>query len=100
MPHPTHGLSLTAREFTPLEYFMLNRGKVLSRADLLLNVWRFQLDPGTNIVDVNNARLRAKLKQLGATDSIYAQRGLGYRLREARRITEEIAAVGTTMSPA
>ena len=39
----------------------------LTRKDLLEKVWRFDFDPGTNMVDVNVARLRAKLVGLSAT---------------------------------
>jgi DNA-binding response OmpR family regulator len=71
-------LSLTAKEFALLEYFVINRGQTLSRKKLLEKVWRFDFDPGTNMVDVNVARLRAKLVELGATCRLDAARGVGY----------------------
>lgn len=71
-------LHLTPKEFALLEHFVINRGKTLTRNDLLEKVWRFSFDPGTNIVDVNIARLRAKLFALGANCRLETQRGLGY----------------------
>ena len=71
-------LELTSKEYTLLEYMVVNRDKVVTRADLLKKVWRFDFDPGTNVVDVNVSRLRAKLMRLGATCRFEAQGGAGY----------------------
>ena len=71
-------LNLTAKEFALLEHFVMNRGKTLTRAELLKKVWRFDFDPGTNVVDVNVSRLRAKLVDLGASCHLDAERGVGY----------------------
>lgn len=75
-------LNLTAKEFALLEYFVINRGKTLTRKELLEKVWRFDFDPGTNMVDVNVSRLRAKLADLGATCGLDAERGVGYVFSE------------------
>jgi len=71
-------LNLTAKEFALLEHFAMNRGKTQSRKTLLEKVWRIDFDPGTNMVDVNVARLRAKLTELGATCRLESARGIGY----------------------
>jgi DNA-binding response OmpR family regulator len=71
-------LQLTSKEYTLLEYMVVNRDKVVPRADLLKKVWRFDFDPGTNMVDVNVSRLRAKLAGIGATCRFEAQSGAGY----------------------
>lgn len=71
-------LNLTAKEFSLLEHFVMNHGKTQSRKTLLEKVWRFDFDPGTNMVDVNVARLRGKLSELGATCRVNAERGVGY----------------------
>jgi two-component system, OmpR family, response regulator len=76
-------LNLTTKEFALLEYFVSHRGQTLTRAELLEKVWRFNFDPGTNMVDVNVARLRAKLVGLGATCRLEARRGVGYVFSEA-----------------
>ena len=75
-------LALTAKEFALLEYFIMNRGKTLTRKELLEKVWRFDFDPGTNLVDVNVSRLRTKLVGLGARCRLEAERGVGYVFHE------------------
>ena len=45
-------INLTAKEFLLLEYFMRNKGRVLSRADIASNIWEITFDTGTNVVDV------------------------------------------------
>lgn len=75
-------LALTAKEFALLEYFVINRGATLTRKELLEKVWRFAFDPGTNMVDVNISRLRAKLVDLGASCRLGATRGVGYLFSE------------------
>ncbi|MEX0987656.1 MAG: response regulator transcription factor, partial [Bacteroidales bacterium] len=56
-------IELTAREFALLEYFMLNRGKVMSRADISEKVWDISFDTGTNVVDVYVNILRRKIEK-------------------------------------
>ena len=74
--------NLSPKEFALLEYFVTHRGQTLTRTELLEKVWRFDFDPGTNMVDVNVARLRAKLVGVGATCSLEARRGVGYVFNE------------------
>jgi DNA-binding response OmpR family regulator len=52
---------LAGREFLLLEYLMRKAGDVATRDELLLRVWEYPFDPGTNVVDVCVARLRHKL---------------------------------------
>jgi DNA-binding response OmpR family regulator len=72
-----HKVDLTAREFALLEVFLRHPGQVLSRGQLLSQVWGYFFDPGTNVVNVYVALLRKKL----GTDRIETVRGMGYRLR-------------------
>ena len=67
---------LSAREFALTEVFLRNSGQVLSREQLLSQVWGYDFDPGSNVVDVYVRYLR---KKLGA-DRIQTVRGMGYRL--------------------
>jgi two-component system OmpR family response regulator len=60
-----------------------NRGRVLSRAELLGAVWGYEHDPGTNVVDVYVAYLRRKLRQSGQRAPIVTVRSVGYRLDDA-----------------
>lgn len=68
---------LTAREFALAEVFCRHPDQVLTREQLLSQVWGFDFDPGSNIVDVYSRYLRRKL---GAA-RIETVRGVGYRLR-------------------
>ncbi len=69
-------VELSAREFALAEVFLRNPGQVLSREQLLSQVWGFDFDPGSNIVDVYVRYLRKKL----GGNSIETVRGMGYRL--------------------
>jgi DNA-binding response OmpR family regulator len=73
-------LSLAAKEFALLEYFLLHQGRSIERKELLEKVWRFDFDPGTNMVDVNVSRLRSRLARLPAGCRIESQRGIGYSM--------------------
>ena len=69
-------VDLSAREFTLAETFLRNPGQVLSREQLLSNVWGYDFDPGSNVVDVYVRYLRGKLGK----DRFETVRGMGYRL--------------------
>lgn len=69
-------VDLSAREFTLAEVFLRNPGQVLSREQLLSNVWGFDFDPGSNVVDVYVSYLRNKLGK----HRFETVRGMGYRL--------------------
>jgi two-component system OmpR family response regulator len=71
-------LAVTPRELALLEHFLMRPTEVVTRSDLLEKVWDMTFDPGSNVVDVNVARLRKKLESAGATVSIIAKRGLGF----------------------
>jgi DNA-binding response OmpR family regulator len=73
-------VSLTAKELPLLEYLLLNGEKVISRAELLERVWDMHFDPGSNVVDVNVARIRRKLTDAGANVRIGTRRGVGFML--------------------
>lgn len=70
-------LDLSAREFIMLETFLRHPGQVLSREQLLDNVWGYDYNPDTNIVNVYVGYLRKKLGE----DAIATVRGMGYRLQ-------------------
>ena len=69
-------VELSAREFALAEIFMVNAGQVLSREQLLDQVWGLDFDPGSNVVDVYVGYLRRKL----GAGAISTVRGMGYRL--------------------
>jgi DNA-binding response OmpR family regulator len=69
-------VELSAREFILAETFFRHPGQVLSREQLLSNVWGYDFDPGSNVVDVYVGYLRRKLGK----ELIETVRGMGYRL--------------------
>jgi two-component system, OmpR family, copper resistance phosphate regulon response regulator CusR len=75
-------LILTAREFTLLEYFLKNPGKVLSRQEIAEKVWDINFDTGTNVIDVYVNYLRNKVDKGFDKKLIQTQIGMGYVLRE------------------
>jgi DNA-binding response OmpR family regulator len=76
-------VELTAKEFAIMEFFMLHRGQVLSREQILGGVWDWDLEDGRNLVEVYIARLRRKLSEAGAGDPFTTLRGAGYRFDSA-----------------
>jgi DNA-binding response OmpR family regulator len=70
-------VELTAREFALHETLLRHAGQVLSRGQLLSNVWGYSFDPTSNVVDVYVNSLRKKL----GGDVIETVRGAGYRLQ-------------------
>jgi two-component system, OmpR family, copper resistance phosphate regulon response regulator CusR len=71
---------LSDREFRLLHHLLVHVGEVVSRERLLAEVWGYDFDPGSNVVDVCVRRLRRKL---GADVPIETVRNAGYRLAAA-----------------
>jgi len=74
-------ISLTAKEFQLLEYFMRNRNRVLSRADIAERVWEIDFDTQTNVIDVYVNYLRNKIDKNFSVKLIHTQVGMGYMLK-------------------
>jgi DNA-binding response OmpR family regulator len=75
-------ISLTPKEFSLLEYLLRNKDKVLSRTEIIENVWGYDFDPTTNIVDVHIKFLREKVETGFHKKLIHTVRGTGYILKE------------------
>ncbi len=73
-------LTLSPKEYVLLEYFMLRPNQVVSRADLLEQVWGMRFDPYTNVVDTTVSRLRQKLQTTTASAALRTVRGTGFIL--------------------
>src|SRR5687767_12678955 len=73
-------LRMTPKEFALLEYLMMKADEVVTRTELLEKVWDFHFDPGSNVVDVHVARLRAKLRLANAGVNLDTVRGIGFTL--------------------
>jgi len=72
-------IELTAKEFSLLEFFVLNRGQVVDRAAITAHVWDENHDPFTNVLEVLVRRLRRKIDDEYPVKLIQTVRGSGYR---------------------
>lgn len=72
---------LTQKEFSLLEYLLRNKGRVLSRTQIIENVWGYDFSPGTNIIDVHIKSLREKLDAGFDEKLIHTVRGTGYIMK-------------------
>lgn len=70
-------VAVSPKEFELISFFARNAGQVVTRMQLLENVWNLHFDPGTNVVDVHVGRLRRKLEEAGS-QAIQTARGEGY----------------------
>lgn len=75
-------IDLTNREFELLEYLMHNERLVVSRQQLLDEVWGYDPMAATNTIDVFISNLRRKLESEGEPRLLHTKRGAGYVLRE------------------
>jgi DNA-binding response OmpR family regulator len=73
---------LRPKEFALLEFLLRNKNKVMSRAEILKNVWGYDFDPATNVVDVHINFLRDKIDREYEKKLIRTVRGAGYMIRE------------------
>jgi two-component system alkaline phosphatase synthesis response regulator PhoP len=73
-------IRLTAKEFLLLEYLLHRKGRVVSRDQLLTDVWGYQYTGGTRTVDVHIRRLREKIPLL--EQAIETVKQFGYKLAE------------------
>ncbi len=71
---------LTKREFTLLEYLMRHRGKIISRGEILENVWDYNADPFSNSIETHMASLRRKIEINKNRDLIHTFPGRGYKM--------------------
>jgi heavy metal response regulator len=72
---------LTQKEFAILEYLLRNKGRILTRTQIIENIWGYNFDPSTNIVDVHIRYLREKIDIGFDTKLIHTVRGAGYVLK-------------------
>lgn len=75
-------ISLTSTEYKLLEFFMKNQARVLSRMEILENVWDIDFNLGTNVVDVYVNYLRKKIDKNRDAKLIHTMIGMGYMMKE------------------
>jgi two-component system OmpR family response regulator len=73
-------IELQPREFRLLEYLMRHAGQVVTRTMLLEQVWDYNFDPQTNVIDVHVSRLRSKIDKGFDRPLIQTIRGAGYMI--------------------
>jgi len=74
-------IPLTAKEFQLLEYFIRHKNKVVSRADIAMDVWDIDFDTRTNVIDVYVNFLRKKIDRDFSPKLIHTHVGMGYILK-------------------
>ena len=73
-------IELTQKEFALLEYFMRNAGMALTRTQILDQVWQYDSDAVSNVVDIYVHYLRDKVDRASDTPLIKTVRGVGYKI--------------------
>ncbi|RYU95139.1 response regulator transcription factor [Emticicia agri] len=74
-------ITLTAKEFALLEYFIRNQGRVISKAELAEKIWDVTFDTGTNVIEVYVNFLRKKIDKDFESKLLHTQIGMGYVLK-------------------
>jgi two-component system response regulator MprA len=75
-------VELTPTEFRLLELFLRNPNRVLTRTEIVMNVWSYDFGPKSNVLNVYIGYLRRKLEADGESRVIQTVRGVGYALRD------------------
>jgi DNA-binding response OmpR family regulator len=75
-------ITLTPREFSVLELLLRRRGEVVSKREILENVWDANFDGSNNVVEVYVGYLRRKIDQPYRRHALETVRGVGYRLAD------------------
>ena len=73
-------IDLTSREYAVLEYLLRRRGEVVTKREVIENVWDFDFEGDPNIVEVYVRHLRNKIDRPFGREAIQTLRGAGYRL--------------------
>jgi two-component system OmpR family response regulator len=74
-------IELQPLEFSLLEYLLRNAGRVVSKTMIMENVWDYNFDPQTNVVESRIYKLREKLDKGFTVKLIHTVRGVGYVLK-------------------
>jgi two-component system OmpR family response regulator len=77
-------IDLQAKEFTLLEVLMRNSGRIITKTMLLEQVWDFNFDPKTTVVETHMSRLRAKVDKPFEVALIHTTRNSGYSIHAPR----------------
>ncbi|QIP15368.1 response regulator transcription factor [Spirosoma aureum] len=75
-------IDLTTREYSLIEYMMLNKGRIISRVDISERVWSLNFDNNSNVIDVYISYIRKKIDKGFSPKLLHTIVGMGYVLRE------------------
>ena len=75
-------IELSNKEFLLLEYLMRNNGQILTRTMILENIWGYNFDTGSNIIDVHINHLRRKIDKDCQPKLIHTIKGMGYVIKD------------------
>lgn len=75
-------INLQTKEFLLLAYLLRNQGRVVSKTMIMEQVWDYNFDPQTNVVEAKISKLRTKLTECGCPPIIRTLKGLGYVCEE------------------
>jgi DNA-binding response OmpR family regulator len=76
-------IRLSKKEYRIIELFLRNQGRVLTREQLVLNIWGYESEAEYNNVEVYISFVRKKIAFIGSQQEIKSLRGLGYEMRDA-----------------
>lgn len=74
-------VQLQDKEYALVELFMRNPGAIITKSHILKEIWKYDFDPGTNIVDVLLCRVRSRIQDHIGVRLIGTVRGVGYILK-------------------
>lgn len=75
-------ISLTPKEYDLLVYLLTNKNKIVTREGILTQVWGYEYEGETNVIDVYIRHLRKKIDEEFSSPLIHTIRGVGYAIRE------------------
>ncbi|HWI47691.1 MAG TPA: response regulator transcription factor [Rummeliibacillus sp.] len=77
-------ISLTPKEYDFLVYLVTNKNKVVTRENIIINVWGYEYEGETNVIDVFIGHLRKKINDSFSTRLITTVRGVGFTIKEKK----------------
>lgn len=75
-------ITLTRKEYDLLVYLVINKNKVVSRENIIMNIWGYEYEGETNVIDVFIRQLRKKMDEDFTFQLINTVRGIGYTIKE------------------
>ncbi|MCM3773194.1 MULTISPECIES: response regulator transcription factor [Priestia] len=75
-------ITLTPKEYDLVVYLLTNKNKIVTREGILTNVWGYEYEGETNVIDVYIRHLRKKIDEGFSTSLIHTVRGVGYMMKE------------------